>query len=310
MGKARASRVAGSLIVMSLLLAGCDRIPGLGNAATADEATSANPRVGAKVNAYTESYNKLIGYFGLLDIAKRYRENRIAGQSPRDTIYVNEGAIEAALTRLKEARAMPGGTPTLDRAADALIAALDKVMARLGPLKTYYDSRAYRDDALARGKREDPLMLAEFDAAIAEAGRFDSALTATRHARLEGELARLKEAGNTLGYNTKVELKHAEDLLALFPTPAAIRDPANFRRGDALVATLETLLAEQRTAIAAAKAAASASDQPDSGHASVVDGLTSLIGDYRDLRQSKDPSEYESMIRRYNSAIDSANGID
>lgn len=308
MGKVRTSRIAG-MVVAALLLAGCDRIPGLGNSAGGELAAS-DRGAAAKVNAYTVAYNRLIDTFGLLRTAKDYREERITEQSPSDSISISEGAIDTALAELKKARAMSGAMPSLDPRADALIAALDKVMARLGPLNTYYDSKAYKDDALARGKREDPLMIADFDAAIAAAERFDTALAAVRHARLDGELARLKESGNTLGYNTKLELKHAEDLLALFPTPTAIRDPANFRRGDALVATLEKLLAEQRTAVAAAKAAASSSNQPDSGHASVVESLTSLIGDYRDLRQSKNPSNYESMISRYNTAIDYANGID
>ena len=310
------TRSIAALSAMALLLAGCGKGTTTGNTSTAaaSEATpagaDADRQVGTKISAYTEGYNKLIETFGLTETARRYMDEKIAGKSPTDSISITDGWVDQALAKLKAARAMPGATPALDRSADALIAALDKVMARLGPLNTYYDSKAYKDDALARGKREDPLMVAEFRAALAEADRFDTALSAARRARLDGELSRLKAAGNTLGYNTKLELKQAEDLLALFPDPAAVKNPATYGRADAIVASLEKLLAEQRTVYDAAKAKAAPTDQPDSGHSSVVDNLTSMIGDYRDLRQSKDPSDLNNVIEEFNRAIDSANNID
>lgn len=310
------TRSIAALAGMALLLAGCGKGVTTGNAATAatGEATpagaGADAQVGAKVSAYTEAHNKLIDTFGLTETARRYMDERIAAKSPSDSISISDGWIEQALAKFKEARAMPGDTPALDRAGDALIAALDKVMARLVPLNTYYDGKAYKDDGLARGRREDPLMVAEFRAALAEADRFDQALSGARRARLDVELARLKEAGNVLGYNSKLELKQAEDLLALFPDPAAVRDAARYARADALVASLEKLLAEQRAAYAAAKARAAPTDQPDYGHSSVVDSLTSMIGDYREMRQSKDPSDFEDLVKEYNRAVESANRID
>ena len=307
----------GIVIGLAVALAGCGKGAGTGNEAAAASAQGATPAgksadqaMNAKINAYTEGYNKLIGTFGLTETANRYSDERIAGKSPSDSISITDGWIDTALAKLKEARRLPGDAGALDRAADALIASLDKVMARLGPLNTYYDSKAYKDDGLKRGKAEDAAMAGEFRAALAEAERFDAALTAARRARLDGELQRLQASGDTLGYNTKVELRDAEDLLAIFSNPQAVRDAASYVRGDQLVASLEKRLGEQRAAYAAAKAKAAPTDQPDYGHSAVVDNLTSLIGDYRDMRQSKDPGDLNDVIEEYNRAIESANGID
>lgn len=301
---------------LALALAGCGGGADNGNAsavATGGGAVTAGKSddaiAGAKISAYTEGYNKLIGTFGLSETANSYFEEAIAGKSPSDSVSITDGWIDGALTKLKEARKLPGGTAALDGAADALIASLDKVMARLAPLNTYYASKAYKDDGLKRGKAEDAAMTAEFKAALAEADRFDTVLTAARRARLAGELRRLKAAGDTLGYNTKIELRDAEDLLGIFNSPDAVRNAAPYAKADQLVAGLEKTLAEQRTAYAAAKAKAGPSEQPDYGHSSVVDSLTSMIGDYRDMRQSKDPKDLNDVIKEYNRAIESANNI-
>ena len=200
---------------------------------------------------------------------------------------------------------MPGGSKAVDQAADTLIADLDKVLARLRPLQVYYDSKAYREDGLARGKSEDPLMKAEFQTALADMDAFSEALKAERNKHLAVELTALKARGDLLAYNSKLALQQSESLVDLFKSPEDLSDPATLAKGDAIVAQLETTLADQRKAYAEAKAKTGGQIGPTRQIA--ADQLTSMIGNYRDLKQSRSAEDFNMMQRNYNSAVELLN---
>jgi hypothetical protein len=308
-----------SAAALAIVLGGCKRSGDASDSASqtspqtaaqgADGSPAADP-AGAKLSAYTQAYNKLIGTFGLTETAKSYDEEQIARKSPSDSVSITDGWVDQGVAAMKKARAMTGGNGELDQRADRLIAALDAVMARLAPLKIYYDAKSYKDDALARGKREDPQMRAEFAAALAALKSFDGTLTQERHARDDTELAQLKARGDLVAYNSKLALRQAEQLVDLFNTPGDLRDPAKFARGDELVRALETALNDQRQAYTAAKAKAGAGDAPSGRYESLASYLTSLAGDYRDLKESHEADEVNDMVKEYNNAIEAANDID
>lgn len=275
------------------------------------EAVATSPATAAKLSAYTEAYNALIDTFGLPETAKDYREARVASRSPGETITIQEGRIEYAEGKLKAARALPGALGPVDAAAEALDNALQKVMARLKPLYAYYNTRAYRADALKRGKAEDAQMTAEFDAALTAMDAFNAALTSQRRAGAEAELATLKQSGDTVAYNTKLAMQQAEDLVGLFDKPEDLRDPAVFARGDALAGSLEKLLADQQKAIADAKAKAKEPVETSRLGIStlVVDMLGSMIGQYRELKQTHATHDAQMMVDSYNRAVGLANNM-
>lgn len=299
-------RVAIGMAVL-LALGACDGSGKGGNAVTmAGAADSAQ----AKLNAYVTGYNKLIGTFGLPETAEKYEAAKIPSQSATDSIIVSDGWIEQATTELKQARALPGGPADLDQAGDALIASLDKLLARLQPLNVYYDSKAYKDDKLARGKAEDGPLLAEFRAALASSEAFNAVLKRERKARTDAELAEMKNKGDTLAYSTKLALQKSEALVDLFHGSADLRNPALIAKGDALVAEIEKALDEQRAAYAKAKAAAKTpAEAPAVTYWTTESSLTTMLGYYRDLKQNPEPRAAESMIKAYNQAIESANMI-
>jgi hypothetical protein len=294
-----------------LALGACDKVKSIGGNTTSTATTAGRgDAANSKLDTYTEGYNKLIDTFGLPETMESYVEQKISSKSPTDSISISSGWIGQALTSLKQARALSGGPADLDAAADTLIASLEKVLARLTPLETYYSSKAYREDALARGKREDPLMLAEFKAASEAGEAFNTILSRERRARTEIELTELKKSGNMLAYNTKLALQQAEPLVDLFNKPEDLRDPAVLAKADAIIAALEKTLADQRSVYATAKGAAKTpGDAPDYGYEAVNRELTQMIGDYRDLKQSGEVSDVNDMVRNYNSAIESLNNI-
>ncbi len=296
--------IVATAVAAALILGGCDKLPG-GKSADGIAASAKNPTDMAKVSAYTEGFNKLVGTYGLVETADDYAKADIPRQSAQDSIIVSAGWIEQAQDALKSARAMPGGSKAVDQAADTLIADLDKVLARLRPLQVYYDSKAYREDGLARGKSEDPLMKAEFQTALTDMDAFSEALKAERNKHLAVELKALKARGDLLAYNSKLALQQSESLVDLFRSPEDLSDPATLAKGDAIVAQLETTLADQRKAYAEAKAKTGGQIGPTRQIA--ADQLTSMIGNYRDLKRSRSAEDFNMMQRNYNSAVELLN---
>jgi ATP-dependent exoDNAse (exonuclease V) beta subunit len=261
----------------------------------------------AKMNGYTQAYNKLIGTFGLTETHQRYLKENIAKKKASDSISITDGWVEIALNQFKKARALPGAAPgELDASADALIAALDKLVIQLKALDVYYESKAYREDNLAKGKAEDATMRASFDASVAATEKFNTVLGREERKANAVILAQLKSSGDMLGYNTKLALQQAQEIVDLFNSEPDIKNPEIYKKADAVVSELEKTLAEQRQQYAAAK---TKNANPDSGHESAASSLTSLIGEYRDMKQSKQAKDYDDVVKYYNRAIESANGI-
>ena len=298
---------------MMLALAGCKKTPDASGNGVAASGEPVSGRAGdparAKLSAYTAGYNKLLDTFGLPATAESYAKEEIATKSPSDSISVTGGWLEQAQTMLKTARAMPGGPTDVDQAADRLIGTLGTAMQRLAGLTVYYDSKAYKDDGLKRGKQEDPAMTAEFKAALAAMEQFSAILDRERKVADAADLAAMQAKGDMLGYNTKLALQQSEQLISLFKGDGDITNPAVIAKADAQVAMIEKTLAAQRAELAKAKAAATPDKRVDVNYGLVADRLTSAIGDYRDMKQSKEASDYNDLIGHYNDAIEDANDI-
>jgi hypothetical protein len=291
------------------MLGACGGAGGGGNGSA--EAVATSPATAAKLSAYTEAYNALIESHGLPATAKEYNEARVASRSPGETITISNGWLESEAGKLKAARALPGSLGPLDAAAETLDNALQKVLARLGPLYAYYNTKAYRADGLKRGKAEDAQMIAEFDAALKAMDEFNTLLVKQRRAGADAELARLKQSGDTVGYNSKLAMQQAEDLVGLFEKPEDLKDPAVFAKGDALAGSLEKLLAEQQKAIADAKTKAKEPLETSrlGVSALVVDMLGSMIGQYRQVKQTHAAHDAQMMVDSYNRAVGIANNM-
>lgn len=300
-----------------LSLAACNGGIGGNNSTAAvggdsEAVTDAGSQENVKLTAYTEAYNKLIGTFGLTETAKRYEDAGVSGKTGSDNIYVTDGWISQGREALNKAIESAGDLGKADEAAKALRDTLDPLLKRLGGLKIYYDSKAYKDDALARGKAEDGPMRAEFESALKALQAFDAQISVLQRARDEKLLAGYKAKGDLLSYNSKAALRQAEDLINLFNKPEDLKDPAVIAKGNAQVTVLEKTLADLRAETDKAKAAGGDSDRTRSllYHGQVSTYLTSMVGKYRELREDGDPRDRNSMIEDYNRAIDAANNLE
>ncbi|MGY4398238.1 hypothetical protein ACVWZA_003444 [Sphingomonas sp. UYAg733] len=297
------------IVAATLALSACNKPGQPSGAGTGVTLGQGDEGARAKLSAYTEGYNKLLDTFGLPATAESYNKAAISTQSPADTISINTGWLEQGVTLLKAARAKSGGPADLDKVGDTLIGALDSAIKRLAGLDVYYESKAYRDDGLARGKQEDSAMKAELQAALTAMERFGAILDRERKAATAVELAALKAKGDMLGYNTKLALQQASALIDLFKGADDVANPAVFTRADGQLATLEKTLAAQRDELAKAKAAVKAGDRVDVNYGLVGDRLNAMVGDYRDLRSSHEGGDFNDMVEHYNDAIGDANDI-
>lgn len=136
---------------------------------------------------------------------------------------------------------------------------------------------------------------------------FNVGLGAEQKRRDVETLARLKASGDLLAYNTKLALSQGENLLNLFSEGTDIKNAAKYVQGDALAAGIEKTLVTRRELYAAAKIK---EPKPDYGHESTGSSLLSLVGTYRDMKQYRKLEAFNDMVKEYNRAIESANGID
>jgi hypothetical protein len=290
------------LAALGLLgLGACDKmgLPTGNTSSTGDSSAAAANDDGAarKLDSYVEAHNKLMDTFGFEEEAESYRKSNISHASISGPFNVDAGWIDQGVKKLKAARAMSGGSPDLDAAADALISSMDKAQTHLASLETYYESKKYLDDKLARGKAEDGQMLAELDAAERDFKAFGALLDVALDRRDEALLEKLKGSDNLLGYNTKLALIHAKKLVNLFNGPDDVKKPELFAKGDAEVAIIEKAIAD----------AHSAATKAGKGDPTGLSSLTSMIGSYRSLKQEHEVTDLKSMVSEYNQAVDSMN---
>lgn len=278
------------------------------NQSSAD--TAAKLANSAKLNDYVLAYNDLIGDSGLLAQYQAYQNANISKSATSDNITeVSKGSLERSADKLKAVRGAKSDAPTeLDTAADKLISALGQVVPRLSGLDVYYASKAYMEDGLARGKREDPLMLADFQAAAGALEEFHQQLQKELDRREQAELAKIKERGDMPVYQTRLAISQARQLVDLFNSSEDPNKPALQSQIDAKITDLEKTLEDQRAAMAKAK------QEGGSGiNTPLLDGintnLTGMVGDFRQIKQDPTPDKYQLVITRFNSAIEMFNSV-
>lgn len=278
----------------SLCVSGCDKTASTG--ANDQGVASGVAGTANQLDAYIDAHNELVGPFGFYERATYYREADVAHASVDGQFIVGDGSIETGIKQLKEARAMSGAPADINAAADALIGSMSKVQAHLAELEPYYDSKAYMDDKLARGRKEDPRMLAEIDAADADLTRFSDLIDRDMVKREAATLETLKAKGELLEYNSRLAMFHAKALMTSFRGSEG-RDTSVFPRADAEVAVIGK-------AIADAHAAAVKAGQKDPTELGL---LSSMLGSYRSFKKDGRPVDAKQMLSSYNSAVQIAN---
>jgi len=302
------SRIAVSAMAlacaMSLGLTACGQGEGKQGGAQSVAAAAGSEATQDKLNLYTEAFNALIDeHWGVPKYAADYQELNIPNANATGSINFPENIthLERALANLKEGKALSGGAQgqKADAAVDKLIPQLEALLAQWRTLTPYYEARAYREDALAKGKAAHPALLAAYQGATQGIEELDAALTEYQRASNAAKMAALTKAGHAAEASLIDAMQKADHF-----TTAVIEDKT--AEADRLLPEFEAAATKLRET--EAKLAA---DAPNKTEFTLITGyLDSMIGSWRDYKQDGSEYERESIVSSYNNAIEQMNDVE
>ncbi len=302
----RSAGAATLVLAAALSLAACGDSKGNAeNPAPKSVAQAAgNEATQEKMSLYIDAFNALIhDHWGVSKKFEEYQKLNIPAASASANLYFPENIshLERAIAKLKEGRALNGGSQgkKADEATDKLIPQLEALLAQWQALDPYFESRAYRDDSLAKAKEAHPALMQAYQGSVAGIEELDVALSEYQRASNAAKLEVMRKGGHT----AEASLLDAMQKADLF-TNAVMED--NKAEADAQLPAMEAAIATLREE----QAKLPADNSNKSYLSSIADNLTGMVGAYRDLKQSNSDSYRERVVDRYNSAIGNMNRVE
>ena len=289
---------------LTLSLAGCGQGESKAGASTAVAAVSGDEATQNKFNHYTEGFNKLIDdNWGVREKYNDYVEADIPAAQASGDVYFAENIsnLEQALAELKEGRALDGGRQAAetDAAVDALIPRIEALLTQWKTLTPYYESKAYRDDNLAKGKAAHTALVTAYENVLHAIQTLDVALSRHLRARDAARIEAYRKSGDTAAYNVLNAMQQAD----LLSSAVIAGDSAEADR-------LLPLLIAANTALHETEAATAAGADNKVEYDLISGYIDSMIGDYRDLKQKDSDSDRESIVDNYNRAVGQMNDVE
>jgi hypothetical protein len=243
--------------------------------------------------------DSMSGFTPAADLA-RYEALDIpkAGTDVKVSLYAR--SIEQTLADLRRIRAEPGRLPALDAAVDRAIPPMQRLLTRMRGLESYYATRGPLTDDLARGRKEHPLLIADYRAVIAAWGPVQAAYQAARDEKLVRDAAFYRREGRMAEYYDVVLVQKATQLARTIDSAEAARDADLAAEADRMVDELLDLLQRARAAHDTAAQDPNTATMVDKG---IPENIEQMIGAWRDLRRTPDADHHEMMMRPYGSAM-------
>jgi hypothetical protein len=293
---------------LSIAIAGCGKAGQPGKAGEAQqedksdasgEASSGDEAWSEKVQAYIKVGNRLRGFSSAANeqfsIWRAQAAEKAQAGDFKEIRTDSHFFSDSDLKNIKDALAMPGKMPEMDKAANELLTAVDRYLPNWNELQDYNEAKRYEDDAGAKGKSMLPMYL-EGIAKIEDAvNALQAQIDAAAKVEHEKTLARFKAEGQLLEMHTWEAMGSAEKVIDLFDEEEA----------DAKIAAMETSIAAIKREYAKRKAEDAESLPMIDRYDSVISELNVLAGHYREAR--KDPSSFNDAVGAYNDAVDALN---
>lgn len=304
--KSRTAVSAMALVcAMTMGLAAC----GQGDAKGGVESQSVKAAAGSeltqqKLGLYTEGFNKLIDdSWGVPANFDNYQKLDLPNADPTSSISFPENitTLETAIEKLKEGNGVAGGNQSerAEAAVNKLLPQLEALLAQWKTLDPYYESRAYREDGLAKGKAAHTALMRAYQGAIAGIGELDAALSEYQRASNAAKIEALTKSGHPAEASLIDAMQKADHF-----TTAVIEDKTD--EADRLLPEFVAAAAKLREA----EAALPADNENKSEFGSIAGYVDSMIGSWRDYKQSKSDYERESIVDDYNRAIERMNDVE
>jgi Protein of unknown function (DUF3829) len=312
--------IAALIAGLSLAIVGCDKTSQPGGADQAQEggktqedgktdASSADDAWSEKVQAYIEVGNRLRGFSSAANEQfaiwrAEAAEKAKAGDFKEirtDSHYFSDSDIK----NIKDAAAMPGKIPELDKAANDLLAALNQHLQNWNDLQEYNKAKRYEDDAGAKGKAMLPMYLEGIAKIENAVDTLQAQIDAAAKVEHQKTVARFKAEGQLLEMHTWEAMGSAEKVVDQFSDADDFKDPAKVKQADANIAAMEASIVAIKREYAKRKAEDAESLPTIDRYDSVISELNELAGHYRESR--KDPGKFNDVVGSYNDAIDALN---
>lgn len=296
MGFFRSVAITTGAILLTLSLSACEQ--------QTDEKAQAAPKIDEasaaldkKSGHYTEGFNLLLIAGGGLESSAQVYDSWKIDQATADRTLkpsIATPMLESAVEQFKEGRALDTGekTTVADSAVDKIVPPLETLISEWKPLQPYYDSGAYRDDDVAKGKAADPKIKAAFAESVAALGTLSDALGALQDQRNESRIAQMRDGGHEAEANFLDAIQKADRL-------ARAASKEQFDEANAVVPDLQKALDAMRESAATYEGTQSATVI----YAKTLENLTKMLGSWRDFRQNNQRVDLGTVISTYNSVI-------
>jgi hypothetical protein len=312
--------IAALIACLGLVIVGCDKASQPATAGQAQEgnnaeqgdkadASSADDAWSEKVQAYIKVGNRLRGFSSTLNeqfsIWRAQAAEKAEAGDFKEIRTDSHFYSDSDIKNIKDAVAMPGKMPELDKAANDLLAAVNQYLPNWNELQDYNKAKRYEDDDGAKGKAMLPMYLegiAKIEGAVAALQVQIDAAAKVEHQKT---VARFKADGQLLEMHTWEAMGSAEKVIDQFSEAEDFKDTAKVKQADANIAAMETSIAAIKQEHAKRKAEDAESLPMIDRYDTVISELNELAGNYREAR--KDPNNFNEVVGSYNDAIDALN---
>jgi hypothetical protein len=260
-----------------------------------------------KLAVYANLYNILIHEEGGLPDGYRMLTKKVLKGKSSDSIdFPVIDDLEKILASLKQNRAEAAADRAgVDKAADALIAAGDRLLAHEKELVPYFRDRIYKADDMARARAMFADLEKDYESALDALSDLGTEILKSRRAAAEKRMEELKAAGDMVRYHTEEIMMLSEELLALFDDPRVPfnRDEA-FSKGNNITIRLNNAIQAQRKA---ADDVRTKDGKVSPYYDAIRNSAGSMISDYREVRDKRSQSAFDSMLKKYDKAVQDYN---
>lgn len=258
-----------------------------------------------KFNQYVDAYNDINKWFwpfdkgpdNSLEEYKKQDFNNGANIS-NPSIFLSTDGLTRAIENVKKAQAMEVDDDKfaqVDAVGKKFLAIAEPLLKEAKEIDPYFESKKYMEDnfAFIKGQNKDFIdKWTQFNVVYNELGNAISTLE--RQNRL-AEIKDHKDEGNYRAASLKQSLLIANDIIGAV---SASKDPKTDAKVASLIAELDKELVNLKKEID------NSNDDKKSSYMSELDSLNRFLGSARTVKSNPDDSNYDSMIREYNSIID------
>lgn len=297
-----------------LALVGCgdDKKPAAGTGGTSGSSAPAAAKPAASEegfakarNAYSQAYNSMIDDNRAVAAYYRSYKGLGIGSKKRNEhgFYGGPDDIERKIKPIKEVRAAGSGSgdAQLDAAADATVAAGEKLMAIWTTMDPYFRGKGFLEDKWAKAEQNDAAMKAGFEGMIGAIDKLGTELDRVQDQKRQERLAKYKAEGNMLMFNTLTAMDQAKKMVNGVDKTDNLRNKDEIAKVDEIAKQLEATLVDMNKSIADEKA--KTGKEPHYTYKSLSDKLSTMIGSWRTLRNSPSQANYRNMVGYYNDAV-------